>query len=80
MNPPQAKFRLKEKTALLQSQVTNLFGKELHQDLLETVKAKKRQTRITQKRGQFSGSSDESDQGEKLFFKQRANRKVQHHE
>ena len=40
MNPPQAKFGLKEKTAFLQSQVTNLFGKELHQDLLETVRAK----------------------------------------
>ena len=42
---PQAKFMLKDKTAILQNQDTNLFEK-FHQHLMETVKVKKQSKEV----------------------------------
>lgn len=41
MNPSQTKFMLKNKATIMQSHDVNLFGKNFHQHLAETVEERK---------------------------------------
>ena len=59
MNPPQTKWKLKDKVVILQGQDTQLFRREFQQKLVETVNATKQsiEVRRTHQRGMIMKES-----------------------